>query len=82
MAHQWKSVLVAKEFSLLGTQASRSSWQFNLTLIVSAALFAALIDYIFVSLRQKAGSHYRQNIFASFIDTLCYFNCFSWINSQ
>ena len=55
---------------MLGTQASRSSWQFNLTLIVSAALFAALIDYIFVSLRQKAGSHYRQNILQVLL-TLC-----------
>ncbi|MDH8063572.1 DUF998 domain-containing protein [Lactococcus lactis subsp. lactis] len=59
-----------RNFSLLGTQASRSSWQFNLTLIVSAALFAALIDYIFVSLRQKAGSHYRQNILQVLL-TLC-----------
>lgn len=39
-------------------------------MIVSAALFAALIDYIFVALRQKAGSHYRQNILQVLL-TLC-----------
>ncbi|RZI48314.1 AbrB/MazE/SpoVT family DNA-binding domain-containing protein [Lactococcus kimchii] len=59
-----------RNFSLLGTQASDSSWQFNLTLIVSAALFAALVDYIFVSLRQKIGSHLRQNILQVLL-TLC-----------
>lgn len=59
-----------RNFSLLGTQASHSSWQFNLTLIVSAALFAALVDYIFVSLRQKIGTHLRQSILQVLL-TLC-----------
>ena len=59
-----------RNFSLLGTHASQSSWQFNLTLIVTAALFGALIDYLFVSLRQKIGVHLRQTILQVLL-TLC-----------
>ena len=51
-----------RNFSLLGTSQSQSNWQFNLTLVVSAALFAALIDYIFVSLREKYGPNWRYTV--------------------
>ena len=36
--------------SYLGTQLAYNSWQFNLTLILSAFIMLALIDYLFVSL--------------------------------
>ncbi|MFC4652396.1 DUF998 domain-containing protein [Lactococcus nasutitermitis] len=48
-----------RNFSLLGTEKSHASLQFNLTLIISAALMIALFDYIFVSLREKYGRHIR-----------------------
>lgn len=59
-----------RNFSLLGTEASQSSWQFNLTLIVSAALLIALVDYIFVSIREKYGTQIRQ-IILQILLTLC-----------
>jgi Predicted membrane protein len=37
-------------FSFLGTSNAQSSWQFNITLIISALLMLALIDYLFVIL--------------------------------
>lgn len=37
-------------FSFLGTKHANNSWQFNLTLVISALLMIALVDYIFVSL--------------------------------
>ncbi|MBL1229180.1 AbrB/MazE/SpoVT family DNA-binding domain-containing protein [Enterococcus sp. BWB1-3] len=40
-------------FSFLGTSNANSSWQFNLTLIISALLMIALIDYLFVSLQKS-----------------------------
>ncbi|WYJ91432.1 hypothetical protein A5888_003200 [Enterococcus sp. 9E7_DIV0242] len=40
-------------FSFLGTVEATSRWQFNLTLILSAVLMIALIDYLFVNLKQK-----------------------------
>ncbi|MDF9824034.1 putative membrane protein [Breznakia sp. PF5-3] len=40
-------------FSFLGTPDANNSWQFNVTLIFSALLMIALIDYLFVTL-QKA----------------------------
>ncbi|MDR0297474.1 MAG: AbrB/MazE/SpoVT family DNA-binding domain-containing protein, partial [Streptococcaceae bacterium] len=51
-----------RNFSLLGTSASKSAWQFNLTLVISAALFLALVDYIFVSLTDKYGRNWRHII--------------------
>lgn len=51
-----------RNFSLLGTSQSRANWQFNLTLVVSAALFASLIDYIFVSLQEKFGRNWRHTV--------------------
>jgi hypothetical protein len=48
-----------RNFSLLGTPESHASFQFNLTLIVSGALFLALIDYIFVALAQKFQRNWR-----------------------
>jgi hypothetical protein len=59
-----------RNFSLLGTSASKASWQFNLTLIISAALFIALVDYIFVSIREKMGSQIRHIILQTLL-TLC-----------
>ena len=37
-------------FSFLGTNEAARSWPFNLTLILSALLMLALVDYLFVSL--------------------------------
>lgn len=59
-----------RNFSVLGTTSSNSSWQFNLTLIVSAALMIALFDYIFVSLREKVGFYVRHVILQTLL-TLC-----------
>ncbi|GBG97072.1 AbrB/MazE/SpoVT family DNA-binding domain-containing protein [Lactococcus termiticola] len=59
-----------RNFSELGTRASDSNLQFNLTLIVSAALMIALFDYIFVSLREKVGVKVRHIILQSTL-TLC-----------
>lgn len=39
-----------KNFSYLGTESAYNSWQFNVTLMVSALLLVALIDYLFVDL--------------------------------
>ncbi|KRN94185.1 DUF998 domain-containing protein [Pediococcus stilesii] len=38
--------------SFLGTKNAQQSWQFNVTLIFSALLMIALIDYLFVSLEE------------------------------
>ena len=40
-------------FSFLGTNEAVSSWQFNLTLMLSAFLLVALIDYLFVNLKKN-----------------------------
>lgn len=39
-------------FSFLGTLEAVNKWRFNLTLILSAILMIALIDYLFVNLRR------------------------------
>ncbi|MCH4170023.1 MAG: DUF998 domain-containing protein [Lactobacillus sp.] len=46
--HWWQTNL-----SFLGTQHANYSWQFNLTLMVSALLMVGLIDYLFVWLQRK-----------------------------
>lgn len=51
-----------RNFSELGTQHSQASLQFNLTLIISAALMIGLLDYIFVSIRSKSGWRIRHVI--------------------
>ncbi|MRI81157.1 DUF998 domain-containing protein [Aerococcaceae bacterium DSM 109653] len=43
--------------SFLGSNQAASSWQFNVTLILSALLMIALIDYIFVSLKETFPKH-------------------------
>lgn len=40
-------------FSFLGTSEATNRWQFNLTLVLSAILMIALIDYIFVNLQER-----------------------------
>lgn len=45
--------------SFLGTQKASYSWQFNLTLIVSALLTLALVDFIFVNLQKRFGATRR-----------------------
>ena len=40
-------------FSFLGTNEAVNSWQFNLTLMLSALLLVALVDYLFVNLKKK-----------------------------
>jgi len=59
-----------RNFSELGTTASDSNLQFNLTLIVSAALMIALFDYIFVTLRERMGVKVRHIILQTTL-TLC-----------
>lgn len=46
--HWWQHNL-----SFLGTTNAANSWQFNMTLIFSALLMVALVDYLFVSLRTQ-----------------------------
>lgn len=45
--------------SFLGTQAAKASWQFNLTLILSALILVALVDYLFVALGEKYGKNWK-----------------------
>ncbi len=40
-------------FSFLGTNEAIDSWQFNLTIMLSALLMVALIDYLFVNLKKN-----------------------------
>lgn len=46
-------------FSFLGTNEAASSWQFNLTLILSALLMVALIDYLFVNLKKSGYTGFK-----------------------
>lgn len=52
---QWWQI----NFSFLGTEKANYAWQFNLTLIISALLLVALLDYLFVPLQRKK-EHYWQ----------------------
>lgn len=45
--------------SFLGTQEARASWQFNLTLMLSALILIGLVDYLFVALGAKFGRSWR-----------------------
>lgn len=45
--------------SFLGTKHANNSWQFNLTLVFSALLMVALVDYIFVSLQDVIQNSWR-----------------------
>ena len=45
--------------SFLGTKEARVSWQFNLTLMLSALILIALVDYLFVALREKYGKNWK-----------------------
>lgn len=45
--------------SFLGTQAAKESWQFNLTLMLSALILVALVDYLFVALGEKYGKNWK-----------------------
>lgn len=45
-------------FSFLGTNEAVNSWQFNFTLMLSALLMVALIDYLFVNLKKNNFSGY------------------------
>lgn len=45
--------------SFLGTPEASNAWQFNLTLMLSALLMGALIDYLFVLLFEKLGKTKR-----------------------
>lgn len=52
--HWWQYNL-----SFLGTSVAKNSWQFNFTLIFSALIMVALIDYLFVSLQQVYPKSWR-----------------------
>ncbi|WP_311406934.1 AbrB/MazE/SpoVT family DNA-binding domain-containing protein [Liquorilactobacillus uvarum] len=45
--------------SFLGTDQASNSWQFNLTLVVSALLLLALVDFIFASLKEQFHNNRR-----------------------
>ena len=45
--------------SFLGTKEAKDSWQFNLTLILSALILVALVDYLFVALGEKYGRNWK-----------------------
>ncbi len=45
--------------SFLGTQEALNSWQFNLTLILSAVIIVALVDYLFVAITQRFGNSWK-----------------------
>lgn len=46
-----------RNLSFLGTQEASGSWQFNLTLILSALMMIALVDYLFVGLKKMYPKH-------------------------
>jgi hypothetical membrane protein len=46
-------------FSFLGTNEAASSWQFNLTLMLSALLMVALIDYLVVNLKKSGYTGFK-----------------------
>lgn len=46
-----------RNLSFLGTQEASSAWRFNLTLMISALLMIALIDYLFVGLQKIYRKH-------------------------
>ncbi|GAF40953.1 ykiI protein [Agrilactobacillus composti DSM 18527 = JCM 14202] len=66
--HWWQTNL-----SFLGTKHANYSWQFNLTLMVSALLMVGLIDYLFVWLHRK----YPQNLGLSILRVLLAIMAFS-----
>ncbi|MCH4175954.1 MAG: AbrB/MazE/SpoVT family DNA-binding domain-containing protein [Streptococcaceae bacterium] len=47
-----------KNFSFLGTEHANYGWQFNLTLVLSALLLSALLDYLFVAIQYKKSDFY------------------------
>lgn len=48
--------------SFLGSNQATSSWQFNSTLILSALLMIALVDYIFIGLNEQFPKHLGASI--------------------
>lgn len=55
--HWWQYNL-----SFLGTSVAKNCWQFNFTLIFSALIMIALIDYLFVSLQQVYPKSWKLNV--------------------
>ncbi|TDW13176.1 uncharacterized protein DUF998 [Breznakia blatticola] len=51
-----------ENFSYLGTPEAINSWRFNVTLVFSAMLLVALIDYIFVILQQAIPESKRLSV--------------------
>lgn len=66
--HWWETNL-----SFLGTKHANYSWQFNLTLMVSALLMVGLIDYLFVWLQRK----YQHNLGLNILRVLLTIMAFS-----
>ncbi|MFD1466370.1 DUF998 domain-containing protein [Lapidilactobacillus mulanensis] len=48
--------------SFLGTDLAKNSWQFNFTLVFSALIMVALIDYLFVSLQETVPRTWKINL--------------------
>ncbi len=53
--------------SFLGTPEATNAWQFNLTLMLSAFLMVALIDYLFVLLYETMGKTWNLRIFKALL---------------
>ncbi|MFK4567969.1 AbrB/MazE/SpoVT family DNA-binding domain-containing protein [Enterococcus sp. UD-01] len=56
-----------KNFSFLGTNEAKDSWQFNLTLMISALLMIALVDYLFVLLHHLYPKNLRLTLLRIFL---------------
>lgn len=48
--------------SFLGTHLAKNGWQFNFTLVFSALIMVALIDYLFVSLQESVPRSWKINL--------------------
>lgn len=57
-SHRWWQY----NLSFLGTKLASNSWQFNITLMFSALIMVALVDYIFVSLHAIYPHAWRLNV--------------------
>ncbi|MCI2170530.1 AbrB/MazE/SpoVT family DNA-binding domain-containing protein [Schleiferilactobacillus perolens] len=76
--HWWETNL-----SFLGTKHANYSWQFNLTLMVSALLMTGLIDYLFVWLHRRYPADRGLNILRILLTTMaiCLFGVGGFANN-
>nr|WP_239551742.1 permease [Streptococcus saliviloxodontae] len=67
-SRQWWQV----NLSFLGTQKAIASWQFNLTLILSALILLVLVDYLFSALSARFGRSMRLLILRGLLSALAF----------